>query len=35
MFVALIMTACGSSHGGGCDAYGSIDKVESADIAAK
>ncbi len=35
MFLTLIFAACGSSQGGHCDAYGSVDQVENSDLAAK
>lgn len=35
MFLTLAMTACKSSKGGHCDAYGSIDQVEKSDLASK
>jgi hypothetical protein len=35
-FTAVMATACGSSKGGHCDAYGSVDQVEhSSDLASK
>lgn len=35
-FLAVVATACGSSKGGHCDAYGSVDNVEqSNDLASK
>ena len=34
MFVALAMTACKTSKGS-CEAYGSIETVENADLASK
>ncbi|MFN5148129.1 MAG: hypothetical protein ACK457_00140 [Flavobacteriia bacterium] len=33
--LSFAMAACGSSKGGSCDAYGSIDQVENADVASK
>jgi len=35
MLLSLAMTACGSSKGGHCDAYGSVNQVENSDIASK
>ena len=35
MFFTLMLAACGSSKGGNCDAYGSVDTVESSDLASK
>ena len=35
MFLSLLMTACGSSKGGHCDAYGSVNNVEQSDLASK
>jgi len=35
MFVTLGMTACKSSKGGHCDAYGSVNQVENSDLASK
>lgn len=36
MFLALALTACKSSKGGHCDAYGSsIDQVGNSDLASK
>lgn len=35
MFLTLLITACGSSKGTGCDAYGSVNQVENSDLAAK
>jgi hypothetical protein len=35
MFLSLIMTACGSSKGQQCDAYGSVNHVENSDLASK
>jgi hypothetical protein len=35
MFLSLIMTACGSSKGQPCDAYGSVNHVENSDLASK
>lgn len=35
MFLALVMTACKSSSGGHCDAYGSVNQIENADLASK
>jgi hypothetical protein len=33
--VALLATSCGSSQGGHCDAYGSVDQIENNDLATK
>ena len=33
MLLSLAMTACGSSKGGHCDAYGSVNQVENSDLA--
>lgn len=33
--LTVVLAACGSSQGGHCDAYGSIDQVESTDLAQK
>lgn len=33
MALTAVLAACGSSKGGHCDAYGSIDQVENADLA--
>jgi len=30
-----VLASCGSSKGGHCDAYGSIEQVESTDLASK
>jgi hypothetical protein len=36
MFLSLVITACGSSKGGGgCDAYGSVNHIENNDLASK
>jgi hypothetical protein len=35
MLLSLAMTACGSSKGGHCDAYGSVNQVENSDLASK
>ncbi|MDP4684127.1 MAG: hypothetical protein NWS40_05515 [Crocinitomicaceae bacterium] len=35
MVLSLAFTACKSSKGGNCDAYGSADQVEKSDLAAK
>lgn len=32
---SMILAACGSSKGGNCDAYGSVDNVEQSDLASK
>jgi len=35
-FVAVVATACGSSKGGHCDAYGSVDQTEqNSDLASR
>ena len=33
--LSVLVAACGSSQGGHCDAYGSLDQVNSTDLAAK
>lgn len=33
--LATVVASCGSSRGGHCDAYGSIDQVENADLASR
>jgi hypothetical protein len=36
MFLSLVITACGSSKGGGgCDAYGNVNHIENNDLASK
>lgn len=35
MVVSFVFSACKSSKGGHCDAYGSIDQVNKTDVAAK
>lgn len=35
MVFTLILSACGSSKGGNCDAYGSVDQTENSDLASK
>lgn len=30
-----VVAACGSSRGGHCDAYGSVDQVENTDLASR
>lgn len=35
MFLSLVISACGSSKGGHCDAYGRVNQVESSDLASK
>ncbi len=35
MVMAFAFTACKSSKGGNCDAYGSADHIENSDLAAK
>ena len=34
-FLAVVAASCGSSQGGHCDAYGSVDQVENNDLASK
>jgi hypothetical protein len=34
-FLAVMATACGSSQGGHCDAYGSVDQTTNSDLASK
>ena len=34
LMLSVVLTSCGSSKGGHCDAYGSIDQVENTDLAA-
>lgn len=33
--LSLVIASCGSSKGGHCDAYGSVDQVENTDLASK
>lgn len=33
--LTVVLAACGSSQGGHCDAYGSLDQVENTDLASK
>ena len=33
LMLTVVLAACGSSKGGHCDAYGSIDQVENNDLA--
>lgn len=33
--LSLVIASCGSSKGGHCDAYGSVDSVENTDLASK
>jgi uncharacterized membrane protein len=33
--LATIVASCGSSKGGHCDAYGSVNQVENSDLASK
>lgn len=35
MTVTLVLSSCGSSKGGNCDAYGSVDNTENTDRAQK
>lgn len=34
LVLSVVFASCGSSQGGHCDAYGSIDQVENEDLAA-
>ena len=34
LVLTVVLAACGSSKGGHCDAYGSVDQVENSDLAA-
>ena len=34
LMLAVVLASCGSSKGGHCDAYGSVDQVENTDLAA-
>lgn len=33
--LVVIASSCGSSQGGHCDAYGSVDQTENSDLASK
>ena len=33
--LSLVIASCGSSKGGHCDAYGSVNSVENTDLASK
>lgn len=33
--ITLVLAACGSSKGGHCDAYGSLDNTQNTDLAQK
>jgi predicted small secreted protein len=35
MLLMLVVAACGSSKGAGCDAYGKTQSVESTDVASR
>lgn len=35
MTLTVLVASCGSSKGGHCDAYGSVDQVENSDLASK
>ncbi len=35
LVTSLVFSACGSSKGGHCDAYGKLDQVEKKDVASK
>ncbi|MBP5982172.1 MAG: hypothetical protein KA734_00480 [Fluviicola sp.] len=35
VLLAFLATSCGSSQGGHCDAYGSVDQTENNDLATK
>ena len=35
LFSTLVIASCGTKKKGSCDAYGSIDKAENADLAKK
>jgi predicted small secreted protein len=35
LLLTLVVSACGSSKGAGCDAYGKTDSAQSTDLAAK
>ncbi len=34
LVLTVVLAACGSSKGGHCDAYGSVEQVENSDLAA-
>lgn len=34
-FIAVVATSCGSSQGGHCDAYGSVDTEQNSDLASR
>jgi len=34
LMLSVVLASCGSSKGGHCDAYGSVDQVENSDLAA-
>lgn len=34
-FLAVVAASCGSSHGGHCDAYGSVDTEQNSDLASR
>lgn len=33
--LTIVIASCGSSKGGHCDAYGSVDQIENTDLASK
>ncbi|MDG1146664.1 MAG: hypothetical protein P8N52_00030 [Crocinitomicaceae bacterium] len=33
LMLTAVLTACGAAKGGHCDAYGSVDQIENADMA--
>lgn len=33
LMLTVVLAACGSSKGGHCDAYGSVDQIENSDLA--
>jgi hypothetical protein len=33
LMMTVVFSACGSSKGGHCDAYGNVDQVENSDLA--
>ena len=33
LMLTVVLAACGSSKGGNCDAYGSVDQIENSDLA--
>lgn len=35
MLFSLVIASCGSSKGGNCDAYGSVEQTENSDLASK